>query len=125
MDLAQGKQQWEEAAKKDGLEIKNAEVQAIGEYIQGIGPSKEIRDAAFSLDQARPYGPSPYRAEKGIVIIKLQERIAPSDADFAKEKDRMAQTLLQTKQRDLFEQFLQSLKAKANTWVDKKFSATL
>jgi peptidyl-prolyl cis-trans isomerase D len=125
MDLVQGKQQWEEVAKKEGLEIKNAEVQAIGEYIQGIGPSKEIRNAAFSLDQARPFGPSPYRAEKGIVIIKLQERIAPSDADFAKEKDRMAQTLLQTKQRDLFEQFLQSLKAKANTWVDKKFSATL
>jgi peptidyl-prolyl cis-trans isomerase D len=125
MDLVQGKQQWEEAAKKEGLEIKNAEVQAIGEYIQGLGPSKEIRDAAFGLDQTKPYGPSPYHADKGIVIIKLQERIAPTDADFAKEKDRMAQTLLQTKQRDLFEQFLQSLKAKANTWVDKKFSATL
>ncbi len=72
-----------------------------------------------------PTGKTPYRADKGIVIIKLQERIAPSDADFAKEKDRMAQTLLQTKQRDLFEQFLQGLKAKANTWVDKKFSSTL
>ena len=125
MDLVQGKQQWEEAAKKAGLEIKEADVQAIGEYIQGIGQAKEIREAAFSLDQTKPYGPSPYRVEKGITIIKLRERVAPSDADFAKEKDRMAQTLLQTKQRELFEQFLQGLKAKANTWVDKKFSATL
>ena len=125
MDLVQGKQQWEEAAKKSGLEIKEAEVQALGDYIQGIGPSKEIREAVFSLDQTKPYGPSPYLADNGIVIIKLQERIAPSDADFAKEKDRMAQTLLQTKQRDLFDQFLQGLKAKADTWVDKKFSSAL
>ena len=125
MDLVQGKQQWEEAAKKAGLEIKEAEVLAIGEYIQGIGQSKEIREAVFSLDQTKPYGASPYRADKGIVIIKLQERIAPTDADFAKEKDRMAQTLLQTKQRELFDQFLQGLKAKADTWVDKKFSSAL
>jgi len=125
MDLVQGKQQWEEAAKKAGLEIKEADVQALGDYIQGIGQSKEIREAVFSLDQTKPYGPSPYLSDKGIVIIKLQERIEPSDADFVKEKDRMAQTLLQTKQRDLFDQFLQGLKAKADTWVDKKFSAAL
>ena len=125
MDLVQGKQQWEAAAKKAGLEIREAEVQATGEYIQGIGQSKEIREAVFSLDTTKPYGPSTYRADKGIVIIKLQERQAPTDTDFVKDKDRMAQTLLQTKQRELFEQFLQSLKAKADTWVDKKFSATL
>jgi len=125
MDLVQGRQTWEGAAKNAGLEIKNADVLAIGDYIAGIGQSKGIREAAFNLDQTKPYGPLPYRAEKGIVIIKFQERSAPADADFAKEKDRMAQTLLQTKQRELFEQFLQGLKAKADTWVDKKFSSNL
>ena len=125
MDLAQNKQQWEAAAKTAGLEIKTADVQATGEYIQGLGQSKEIQEAVFNLTEATPFGKTPFRTDSGFVLIKLVERITPPDADFAKEKDRMAQTLLQTKQRDLFEQYLQGLKAQANTWVDKKFSSAL
>jgi len=125
MDLAQNKQQWETAAKTAGLEIKTADVQATGEYIQGLGQSKEIQEAVFNLTEATPFGKMPFRTDSGFVLIKLVERIIPPDADFAKEKDRMAQTLLQTKQRDQFEQYLQGLKAQANTWVDKKFSSAL
>ena len=125
MDLVQNQQHWEQAAKTAGLEIKNADVQATGDYIQGIGQSKEIQEAVFTLNTANPICKTPFRTDKGFVIIKLQERITPPDADFAKEKDHLAQTLLQTKQRELFEQYLQGLKAQANTWVDKKFSSAL
>lgn len=125
IDLALGKQEWEQAARAAGLEIKSATVGAIGDYIPGIGQSKEIQEAVFNLSDAQPFGKTPFRTDKGFVIIKLQQRILPPEELFAKEKDRMAQQLLQAKQRELFEQFVQGLKAQANTWVDKKFSSSL
>ena len=125
IDLSQNKQQWEQAARASGLEIKTADVQALGDYIPGLGQSKEIREAAFGLSEASPYAKTPFRTDKGFAIIRFQERISPKDTDFEKQKDALAQNLLQSKQRELFEQYLQKLKAQANTWVDKKFSSAL
>lgn len=125
VDLDQGRQQWEPAAKAAGLKVKTAAVSATGDYIEGIGTAGELQQAAFNLSADRPYGKTPFRTDKGFAIIKFEMRITPPGDDFAKEKDRLAVMLLQAKRRELFEQYLQGLKAKADTWVDKKFSAAL
>lgn len=125
VDLAQGRQQWEPAAKAAGLKVKTASVSAAGDYIEGIGQSRELQQAAFNLSADKPYGKTPFKTDNGFAIIKFELRITPPEEDFAREKDRLAAMLLQTKRRELFEQYLQGLKAKADTWVDKKFSSAL
>ena len=123
--LLDGKEQWESMAKNNELESKEAEVRRTGDYIAGIGKSKDLKEACFALEQTKPYGPAVYQGEKGMVLVKLKEKVQPSEADFAKEKEKIAQSILQNKQRDLFEQFLQELKAKAETWVDTKVFSSL
>jgi peptidyl-prolyl cis-trans isomerase D len=122
--LREGKTTWDDLIKARGLERKTAELNRLGEYISGLGTVPGLKEAVFALDAAQPYAPATYPSDKGVLVVKLKERKKPDAAAPAKETETVRQTLLQNKQRELFEQFVQGLKAKAETWIDtKKFSS--
>lgn len=122
--LRDGKTQWDDLIKARGLERKETEVKRMGDFISGLGTVPGLKEAVFALDAAQPYAPAVYTTDKGILVVKLKERTKPDPASFDKAADTIRQTLLQNKQRELFEQFVKGLKAKAETWVDtKKFSS--
>jgi len=123
--LEEGKEQWESLAKKNNLEIKEAEVRRTGEYIPGIGAAKALKNAVFALTPDKPYAPGVYQGDKGMLIVRLREKVEPTEAAFSKEKDKIAQGLMQNKQQELFQQFLQQLKAGAEIWVNNKIVSSL
>ncbi len=61
--------------------------------------------------------------DKGMVVIKFKERQVPGQEEFQKQKDRLEKQVVQMKKEDLFNQFLERLKAKVEITVDKKLLA--
>jgi peptidyl-prolyl cis-trans isomerase D len=118
--LLEGEETWQDLVKKHDLQIKKAEFKRMGDYISGIGSSKEIKDAAFVLKKTKQYAPKTFLTDKGVLIIRLRERQVPKDSDYEKDKEKTTQTVLQNKKEEVFDQFLQELKLKSELWVNRK-----
>lgn len=116
---------WDGLVKERGLEVKTAEVRRVGDYIAGIGTLTELKEAAFALSSENPFPSSPYQTDQGAVVIRFKERQTPDQALFEKQSPSLRRMLVRNKQQELFEQFLKTLKAKAETWVDTKRFAAL
>ena len=118
--LLEGEETWQDLVKKHDLQIKKAEFKRMGDYISGIGSSKEIKDAAFVLKKTKQYAPKTFLTDKGVLIIRLRESQVPKDSDYEKDKEKTTQTVLQNKKEEVFDKFLQELKLKSELWVNRK-----
>jgi len=81
-------------------------------FIPGLGFNPELAAAAFS---SRPgaWLPTPYRTQDAFIVVRLKERIPPSAEQWLQEQDMWRQSLLQVRQRELLQAFMESLQAKA------------
>jgi peptidyl-prolyl cis-trans isomerase D len=123
--LKSGKEEWAAAAKANKGEIKTTkEFSRRGEFIPEIGPARELKETAFTLSEKKPYPDTVFDTEKGVLIIRFKTRQVPGEEEFKKQKDRLQKQLAQMKKDDLFNQFLESLKAKMEITVDKKLLAS-
>ena len=75
------------------------------------------------MSEKKPYPDTVFDTEKGVLIIRFKTRQKPGEEEFKKQKDRLQKQLAQMKKEDLFNQFLESLKAKMEITVDKKLLA--
>jgi len=66
--------------------------------IPGIGQAPEIVKAAFELSQQAPTPQQVFEVRGDFFVVTLEERVIPSDEDFAKKKDQMIEDLLVLKQ---------------------------
>jgi len=122
--LKNGKVEWAAAAKANKAEIKTTkEFARRGEFIPEIGPARELKEATFTVSEKKPYPDKVFDTEKGVLIIRFKTRQVPGEEEFKKQKDRLQKQLAQMKKEDLFNQFLESLKAKMEITVDKKLLA--
>jgi peptidyl-prolyl cis-trans isomerase D len=118
--LIEGKEKFDDLKKKYGLEIKETECNRRGDYIFGIGNSKELKESVFALEKTMSFSSKTFQTDKGIFLVRLKERQTISDADFEKDKDKIAQLLIQNKKKESFDLYLQNLKAKTEIWVDDR-----
>jgi peptidyl-prolyl cis-trans isomerase D len=124
-ELKSGKADWAAAAKANKLEIKTTkEFSRRGEFIPEIGQARALKEAAFTLSEKKPYPDKVFDTDKGVLIIRLKSRQVPGEEEFKKQKDRLQKQLAQMKKEELFNQFLESLKAKLEIKVDKKLLAS-
>lgn len=81
-------------------------------FIPGLGFNPELAAAAFS---SRPgeWLPTTYRTQDAFIVARLKERIAPPEEQWSQEQDMWRQSLLQARQRELLQAFMQTLQAKA------------
>ncbi len=84
-----------------------------GEYLPGLGISKEFQDAAFRLDTQNKIS-EVVETSRGFAILHLDSLQPVSQEDFEKEKAQFAKTLFQEKQNEAFNDFLSALRIKAN-----------
>lgn len=98
---------WEEAAKKNGLELKTVEAHKRDQYLSIIGESPEADNLAFSLPVNEPSRPVAYPG--GYVMLRVVERKEVSRADFEKAGDAERTTFLESQKS----KFLQSYMVKA------------
>jgi peptidyl-prolyl cis-trans isomerase D len=103
---------WEEAARKNGLQLKSVEAHKREQYISLVGESSEVDNLAFSLPLREPS--RPVAVEGGYALFRVIERKEVVRADFDKVRDAEKARLLEAQKN----KFLQSYLAKAQD--DKK-----
>ncbi len=123
--LQDGSLQWKSLEKKPAREIKETNFKRQGDYIKGIGKAQDIKDAAFAIEQPDTFGPGVYDVTKGIVLFKQIKREIPEESDYEKQKESISRTIVQKKQQEIFEQFLQNLKTDFETKINTKLFSSV
>jgi peptidyl-prolyl cis-trans isomerase D len=103
---------WEEAAQKNGLQLKSVETHKREQYISLVGENPEVDNLVFSLPLRE--ASRPVEVEGGYALFRVLERKEVVRADFDKARDAEKATLLEAQKN----KFLQSYLAKARD--DKK-----
>lgn len=113
----------QQVAEPAGCEIKTATFPRQGDYIKGLGKARALKDAAFTV-AAGAFGPEVYEMTEGYCLFQVQKRGVGEAADFEAQKDTLRRNLLQQKQREIFDQFLQKLKTETELKVNRDLIAS-
>ena len=96
------------AAKELGAELKTSEFVAPDGQVPDIGSMTGQAAVAFSMKAGDISGPINSGANG--VVISMDEVQAPSEADFAAKRDQIRDSLLQSKEQELFQLFVTNLR---------------
>ena len=88
-------------------------IQRTDDSIPGIGRSKDLIGEVFTLDPAKPLVGHVVSVGDRWYVVKLVERMEPTDSDFATKKADIKQLLEGEKKISLFTQWMDDLRAKA------------
>jgi hypothetical protein len=87
-------------------------------YLPGIGEAKDLMADLFAakspIDPAQGGKPKKYTVGTGVVVAVISESQKPNLAKFDKEKPQLARQVVTQKQRELFEEWVKKLQAKAS-----------
>jgi len=106
-DRAKAAHDLKKAAKDLGATVKTSELVLPDGQVPDLG-SMTNASAIFALNPGEISGP--ITAGANGVVAHLLEKQAPTDQDFAEKKDQIRQSLLETKQNDLFGVFVTNLR---------------
>jgi peptidyl-prolyl cis-trans isomerase D len=102
----------DDIAKKINAQLLTAKDITKKGYINEAGVSQSFGEVAFSLKRGEVGGP--VKTEKGFAIIRLDSLKPIDEEKFAKEKDALAQKLIEDKKGESFREWFTALKKKAN-----------
>jgi peptidyl-prolyl cis-trans isomerase D len=107
-DRAKADHDLKQAAKELGATIKTSDLVPPDGQVPDIGPMSGAASVAFSLKPGDISGP----VDSGNtgVVLSILEKQSPAETDFATKKDQIRDTLVQTKQSELFGLFMANLR---------------
>ncbi len=111
--LSNPKKAFEQIGESLNIPIQQTPLFHKGEYLPTIGLSKEFQDAAFGLEEQDKISPI-VETTKGFCILRSDLVQSVSREDFEKEKPAFAQSLLDEKRNQTFNEFMAILRIKAN-----------
>jgi peptidyl-prolyl cis-trans isomerase D len=87
----------ESAARDEGLTLTRPAAlrRRPDGYVPGVGASPELLDAAFALTMEAPSSRRIFQVGDKLVLVQLQARRAPTDADLAKELPQARERMLE------------------------------
>lgn len=85
-------------------------------FIPGLGFNPELTAAAFNAAPGEWF-PATYQLQDSFAVARLKERIPPSEEQWLEEREAWHASLLQARQRELLQAFMESLQAKAEIKV--------
>jgi peptidyl-prolyl cis-trans isomerase D len=104
----------DKAAAEQGLKVDDTgPFERRAGVVPKLGAAADLRNDAFSLTQDHPLGTKVYAAGNDAVVMALKERIASDPSGLADAKDTLRTTLLQQKQEDAVQAFMNHLKERA------------
>ncbi len=103
---------FEEAAKKDGLEIKETPFFSREGYIPELGMAEALKKAAFKLSKDQTCD-EPIELQQGFYVIKSIETQPIDEEKYKKEKEDFSNQLLENKRNKAFSDYFAFLKKKA------------
>ncbi|MEW5774042.1 MAG: SurA N-terminal domain-containing protein [Thermodesulfobacteriota bacterium] len=88
-------------------------------FIKGLGLNPNLVEDAYNAADGSWLGQA-YPVQNGFALVRLKERISPSQAEWDSEKQTWLAALRQAKERELFQAYLTDLRkqAKVNVLVD-------
>ena len=107
-DRAKSGHDLKKAAKELGAAVKTSDLVLPDGQVPDVGSMSGAASGIFALKPGEISGPISTGANG--VVAQLLERQAPTDQDFAQKKDQIRETLLQTRQNDLFGLFVSNLR---------------
>ena len=84
-------------AKEKGLKVMETGLFQPGGAVPKLGASPELTEALFQISEKKPYPEQTYPVDGNYVILRFKERGSVDDAEFASQKDAIANHLVQTK----------------------------
>ncbi|HDQ40944.1 MAG TPA: peptidylprolyl isomerase [Desulfonatronum sp.] len=81
-------------------------------FIPEVGFNPELGSAAFNA-QPGEWLPSSYQTQDAFIVARLKERIAPPEEQWLQERETWRRSLLQNRQRELLQAFMETLQAGA------------
>lgn len=94
-------------ARSMGLEVQESKDFSQQDYLNDLGPASDLT-GAFTLAQGKISGVVTVNTNQ--VVFRVASRTPANEADFAAQKDQLAQLLLQQKKQLMFELYRQDLK---------------
>ncbi len=122
--LAENEFDWEAAAKKFRLEIKQVEVTRTGDFVPGLGRNPELKRAAFMLDAGQT-ADRVFATDSSSVLLRAQAKTLPPKDAFEAEKEQLRRQLLQAKQQETLNLYVQKLKDQYSVDIDQELFETL
>jgi peptidyl-prolyl cis-trans isomerase D len=108
----------------DGLKIDETGLtNRMNDNIRGIGKSKELADAAFALRAGNPPPNELFTVGESLVLIRFKERQEADGADFEKQKSSLETRARREKEKQVFDAWMDGLKAKAK--IETNLAATV
>ncbi|MGB0011392.1 MAG: peptidylprolyl isomerase [Candidatus Sulfotelmatobacter sp.] len=107
-DRAKAEHDLKKAAKELGATMKTSEFVAPDGQVPDIGSMTGQAAVAFNMKPGEFSGP--ITSGSNGVVIDLTDVQAPSEADFAAKRDQIRDTLLQSKEQELFGLFVTNLR---------------
>ena len=107
-DRAKSEHDLKKAAKELGATLKTSDLVPPDGQVPDVGSMSGAASGIFSLKPGEISGPINTGANG--VVAQLLEKQAPTDQDFAQRKGEIRESLLQTKQNDLFSLFVTNLR---------------
>lgn len=83
------------------------------DFIPHLGVSKDAMDAAWKLTPDQPLTPAPIDTEQGWVILRLNERLEPTDEEFQKDRKMLALSLEMQKRNSVIKAWTEMVRKKA------------
>jgi peptidyl-prolyl cis-trans isomerase D len=114
LEELKGGADWFELAKKNNLKTDETGFFTREKNMPKIGYSLSLFEAAFSLSSQKRYPDEVFEVNKKVYIIKWLDKEDINMMDFDKDKKSFKQMLLLTKERGVFNAWLQSIKHKAD-----------
>jgi peptidyl-prolyl cis-trans isomerase D len=108
---------WDTVAGKYRLEIKQAELTRTGDSVPGLGRNPELKAAAFALEDGQT-ADRVFTTDSSHVLVRALSRTVPPEENFENEKELLRQQLVQAKQQEAFNRYIQSLKERYSVSVD-------
>ncbi|RZB31731.1 MAG: peptidyl-prolyl cis-trans isomerase D [Desulfobacteraceae bacterium Eth-SRB1] len=119
-DLKSGKSIAEECKKFD-MTLTTSGFFKRNDSVPGIGPEREIIEAAFSLSDQNKTPEDIIKGAKGYYVISLKERKDSAPEGFDKEKANIKEGLLQQKQLATFNEWLLQIRNDSDITIKKDF----
>src|SRR5579864_2877615 len=107
-DRAKSERDLKRAAKELGATMKTSDFVLPDGQVPDIGSMSGAASVAFTLKPGEISGPVD-NGNTGVVLSVLQKQ-APTDQDFATKKDEIRESLVQTKQQEIFGLFISNLR---------------
>jgi len=97
--------------KEKGLKVTETGLFQPGSAIPKLGTSAELTEALFQISEKKPYPEKPYMVEGNFVIVRLKGRGSVDEAEFASQKNVVANQLLQIKSQQAVMAWIEGSKA--------------